>query len=111
MRHSWALQGAIAILSPPKSCSKHKITLIKVDGNEKKTSLKIISTKAETTETKLRAGSKHKITSIKVAGNEKISLEINSAKAENTEATDNKLRTGTKCKITLIKVVVHEKQV
>ena len=76
---------------------------------KKKTSLKIISTKAETTETKLRAGSKHKITSIKVAGNEKISLEINSAKAENTEATDNKLRTGTKCKITLIKVVVHEK--
>ena len=51
------------------------MTIIKVIGN-KKTSLKIISTKAETTETKLRAGSKHKITSIKVAGNEKISLEI-----------------------------------
>ena len=47
------LQGAIAILSPPKSFSKHKITLVKVNGNEK-TSLKIISAKAETTKNKLR---------------------------------------------------------
>ena len=67
------LQGAIAILSPPKSCSKHKITLLKVVGNGK-TSLKIISAKAETTETtknKLRTGAKYEIILIKVVENEK----------------------------------------
>ena len=64
------IQGAIAILSPPKSCSKHKITLIKVVGNEK-ISLKIISAKAETTEIKLRTVSKHEMFLIKVIGNEK----------------------------------------
>ena len=61
------LQGAIAILSPPKSFSKHKITLVKVNGNEK-TSLKIISAKAETTEIKLRTVSKQDMDVIKVLG-------------------------------------------
>ena len=67
------VQGALAILSPHKSCSKHKITLIKVVGNGK-TSLKIISAKAETTETtknKLRTGAKYEIILIKDVENEK----------------------------------------
>ena len=59
------------ILSPPKSCPKHKITLIKVDRNEKP-SPKIISAKTETTENKLRARPKCKTTLIKVVGNEKL---------------------------------------
>ena len=46
------------------------MTLIKVIGNEK-TSLKIISAKAETTEIKLRTVSKHEMFLIKVIGNEK----------------------------------------
>ena len=39
----------------------------------KKTSLKIMSAKAETTEIKLRTVSKHELSLIKVIGNEKIS--------------------------------------
>ena len=46
------------------------MTLIKVIGNEK-TSLKIISVKAETTEIKLRTVPKHEMFLIKVIGNEK----------------------------------------
>ena len=49
------------------------MTLMKVIGNEK-TSLKIISAKAETTETtknKLRTGAKYEIILIKVVENEK----------------------------------------
>ena len=46
------------------------MTLMKVIGNEK-TSLKIISAKAETTEIKLRTVSKHEMFLIKVIGNEK----------------------------------------
>ena len=48
------------------------MTIIKVIGNEK-TSLKIISAKAETTEIMLRTVSKHKMALIKVIGYEKIS--------------------------------------
>ena len=50
------------------------MTLIKVIGNEK-TSLKIISVKAETTEIKLRTVSKHEMFVIKVIGNEKNKFE------------------------------------
>ena len=46
---------------------------MKVVGNEK-TSLKIISAKAETTEIKLRTASKQEMAIIKVIGNEKTSL-------------------------------------
>ena len=59
----------------------------------KKTSLKIVSAKAKTTEIKLRTSSKHKMALLKVFGNEKISLKIISAKAETTEI---KLRTVSK---------------
>ena len=51
------------------------MTLIKVIGNEK-TSLKIISAKAETTEIKLRTVSKHEMALIKVIGNQKTSLKL-----------------------------------
>ena len=59
----------------------------------KKTSLKIMSAKAETTEIKLRTVSKHEMALLKVIGNEKTSLKIISAKAETTEI---KLRTVSK---------------
>ena len=45
--------GWVNRIFTPKSCSKHKITLIKVVGNDK-TTLKIISAKTETTESKLK---------------------------------------------------------
>ena len=68
-------------------------------GNEK-TSLKIILTRAETTEIMLRTFSKHKMAIIKVIGNENTSLKIISAK---TETIENKLRTGSKYEMALIK--------
>ena len=68
----------------------------------KKTSFKIMSAKAETTEIKLRTVSKHKMTLKKVIEKEKTSLKIILAQAETTEIM---LRTISKHKMALIKVI------
>ena len=68
----------------------------------KKTSLKIMSTKAETTEIKLRTVSKHEMALIKVIGNQKTSLRIILTQAETTEIM---LRICSKYKMASIKVI------
>ena len=74
----------------------------------KKTSLKIMSAKAETTEIKLRTVSKHIMALIKVIGNQKTSLKIILPHAETAETTEIMLRTVSKHKMAPIKVIRNE---
>ena len=62
----------------------------------KKTSLKIMSAKAETTEIKLRTVSKHIMALIKVIGNQKTSLKIILPHAETAETTEIQAENGLK---------------
>ena len=84
------------------------MTLIKVIGNEK-TSLKIISVKAETTEIKLRTVSKTWNVFNKSYREWKTSFKIILAQAETAETTEIMLRTVSKHKMGLVNVIGNEK--